>query len=75
MVTSWKVACHRTMVVLSDEIPIKQMEICMQANKLQDQKYLRYQALEMYGKDWDDLTPSQKNELRFYLTQMIINNY
>ena len=43
--------------------------------KSQNNKYLRYQALEMYGKDWDDLTPSQKNELRFHLSQMILNNY
>ena len=62
------------MVVLSDEIPT---EIYMQAinAKMQDQKYLRNQAVEMYGKNWDDLTPSQKNELRFHLSQMILNNY
>lgn len=71
---SWKRTRHRTMVVLSDEIPT---EIYMKAlnSKMQDQNYLRYQAVEMFGKDWDDLTPSQKNELRFYLSQMILNNY
>lgn len=44
-------------------------------SKMQDTNYLRYQAVEMFGKDWDDLTPSQKNELRFQLSQMILNNY
>ena len=74
MMESWKRTRHRTMVVLSDEIPT---EIYMQAinAKMQDQKYLRNQAVEMYGKNWDDLTPSQKNELRFHLSQMILNNY
>ena len=74
MMESWKRTRHRTMVVLSDEIPT---EIYMQATnaKMQDQKYLRNQAVEMYGKNWDDLTPSQKNELRFHLSQMILNNY
>ena len=38
-------------------------------------KYLEIQAVEIYGKDWKDLTKAQKDELRFYLTQMIINDY
>ena len=38
-------------------------------------KYLEIQAVEIYGKDWKDLTKAQKDGLRFYLTQMIINDY
>ena len=38
-------------------------------------KYLELQANEIYGKEWADLTKEQKDELRFYLAQMIINNY
>jgi len=38
-------------------------------------KYLEIQANEMYGKEWTELTKAQKDELRFHLTQMLINNY
>ena len=38
-------------------------------------KYLELQATEIFGKEWTELTKDQKAELKFYLTQMIINNY
>ena len=42
---------------------------------MSNQKYLEIQAVEMFNKEWHELTKAQKEELRFYLTQMIINNY
>lgn len=40
-----------------------------------NQKYLEMQAVEIFNKTWTELTKAQKDELRFHLTQMIINNY
>ena len=69
MMARWKLTRPMALVAIADEIPTK-MEIPMS-----NQKYLEIQAVEMFNKECNELTKAQKDELRFHLAQMIINNY